>query len=105
MALTLHLHPYDLALRHTFRIAHGSRDIQPTVIVELRDGNLSGFGEAAAIRYYGQNQQEMMARLESWRDLIEQTPLTTPEAYWEALYPTMQQHPFLLCALDEAAHD
>ncbi|HEY0110379.1 MAG TPA: dipeptide epimerase, partial [Fibrella sp.] len=51
--MELLLHRFDLRLRHTFTIAHDSRDVQETLIVELRDGGLSGFGEATANNYYG----------------------------------------------------
>ncbi|MBC8154488.1 MAG: dipeptide epimerase, partial [Bacteroidetes bacterium] len=34
--MQLYLHQFDLRLRHTFTIAHDSRDVQPTLIVELR---------------------------------------------------------------------
>jgi len=103
--LRLAIHTYSLRLRHTFRIAHGSRDEQPTVIVSLSDGTFTGYGEATATRYYGLDQAEMVERLENWRTAIEQTPLDSAEAYWERLFPLIGEHPFEQCALDEAAHD
>ena len=51
--MKLVLHTFDLPLRHTFTITHESRDVQPTLIVELQDGNFSGFGEATETPYYG----------------------------------------------------
>jgi L-Ala-D/L-Glu epimerase len=44
--MQLIIHTFNLQLRHTFTITHESRDVQPTMIVELRDGNFRGFGEA-----------------------------------------------------------
>ncbi len=104
--MQLHLHPLDLHLRHTFRISHGSRDVQPTVIVELSDGPdaPSGFGEATMTSYYGLVQADFVAELERLRPLIEQTPLTEPAAYLTALAAQVT-HPFMRCALDAAAHD
>jgi L-alanine-DL-glutamate epimerase-like enolase superfamily enzyme len=103
--MDLFIHTHDLKLRHTFRIAHGARDEQPTVIVALRDGELQGLGEATATKYYGLSVGQMVVTLERLRRQIEQTPLETPEQYWEALYPYLKDHPFEQCALDVAAHD
>ncbi len=103
--MDLFIHTHDLQLRHTFRIAHGSRDEQPTVIVALRDGEMQGLGEATATKYYGLSVGQMVVTLERLRREIEQTPLETPEQYWEALNPFLKDHPFEQCALDVAAHD
>ncbi len=98
-------HPYDLELKHTFTIAHDSRDVQPTLIVELRDGAFSGFGEATSNPYYGVTIEKMIASLESVRSIIEQDPLTSPEALWAKVNPNLATNSFAQCALDEAAND
>lgn len=103
--LTLNVHPFQLKLRHTFRITHGSRDYQPTVIVSLSNGVYTGYGEATATKYYGLDQDEMIQRFNAWKPVIESTPLVTAEKYWELLHPLLENHPFEHCALDEAAHD
>jgi L-Ala-D/L-Glu epimerase len=103
--MTIHFHPYDLRLKHTFTIAHDSRDVQPTLIVELREGAHSGYGEATSNKYYGISIESMTTALESVRQRIESYAWGTPEALWELVYPFLQENPFALCALDEAAHD
>lgn len=104
--IQLFLHSFDLPLRHTFSISHESRDVMPTLIVELRDGEgRRGFGEATETRYYGVYRQDMIDRLEALRPRIEATPLVTPEQYITALLPDLGDHYFLRCALDVAAHD
>ena len=103
--MQLFLHRVDLRLTHTFTIAHDSRDVQPTLIVELRDGDYRGFGEATATRYYGITIDGMVAALEAVREQIEQHPLTNPEAFWATMQPHLAQHSFALCALDQAAWD
>ncbi len=103
--LTLNVHPFQLKLRHTFRITHGSRDYQPTVIISLSNGIYTGYGEATATKYYGLDQDEMIHRFNAWKPIIESTPLVTAEKYWELLHPLLKNHPFEHCALDEAAHD
>lgn len=104
--MQLFFHTYDLPLRHTFAISRESRTVQRTLIVELREGNLSGYGEATANpHYYGVSIEGMMAALEALRPQIESAELTTPEQFWEQMAPLLHDHPFALCALDVAAND
>lgn len=103
--MQLVLHPVDLRLKHTFTIAHDSRDVQPTLIVELRDGAYRGFGEATATPYYNVTINGMVAALESLRHRIETYELIDPEAFWSTMQPDLAQNPFALCALDQAAWD
>lgn len=103
--MELLLHRFDLRLRHTFTIAHDSRDVQKTLIVELRDGALSGVGEATANPYYGITIDRMITDLGQLRPQIETTGWTTAEALWEQLHDALKTNPFAQCALDEAAHD
>ena len=103
--MNLHIHTHQLLLRQTFRIAHGSRDSQPTMIVELSEDGFSGLGEATATSYYGLTIEGMTATLEKLRPIIESYTLDTPEQFWENMYPLLKDNPFELCALDIAAHD
>lgn len=103
--MTLHFHPFDLRLKHTFTIAHDSRDVQPTLLVELRAGSLRGFGEATSNKYYGVTIESMETALETVRVLVENYAWGTPEELWKLTYPFLKETPFALCALDEAAHD
>lgn len=104
--MQLSFHTYDLPLRHTFAISRESRTVQRTLIVELRDGNLSGYGEATANpHYYGVSIEGMIAALEALRPQIESATIESPEQFWAQLAPLLQDHPFALCALDVAAND
>lgn len=103
--MQLIFHPVDLRLRHTFTIAHDSRDSQPTLIVELRDGSYSGYGEATATRYYGVTIEGMTDALTAIRDQIEAYDLTDPALFWADMQPHLAQNPFAHCALDQAAWD
>ena len=60
---TLRLHPFDLPLRHTFRISREAQDVQPTLIVELERDGVRGYGEATANNYYGFSIERMTADL------------------------------------------
>jgi L-alanine-DL-glutamate epimerase-like enolase superfamily enzyme len=99
------LHRFDLRLRHTFTIAHDSRDVQETLIVELRDGGLSGFGEATANNYYGITIDRMITDLGQLRPQIETGDWASAEVLWEQVHHKLTTNPFAQCALDEAAHD
>lgn len=99
------LHTFDLELKHTFTIAHDSRDVQPTLIVELRDGTLSGLGEATSNPYYGITIESMSQALESIRPLLADTSFDSAEELWSKTHPFLRNNPFAQCALDEAAQD
>ena len=103
--MELRLHPFNLELRHTFRIAHGARTHQPSLIVELKDGDLSGYGEATATSYYGQSVEKMQEVLEVLRPKIESSRWNKAEDFWEMMRPDLEANPFVQCALDVAAHD
>lgn len=103
--MKLHLSSYDLSLSSPFRIAHGVRTVQPTMIVGLEaDGHL-GLGEATATSYYGKKVEDMLEVLEQLRSDIEKETLDSPEQFWTRMYSKLKHHPFELCALDVAAHD
>lgn len=103
--MKLVFHPFELPLRHTFTTTHGSRDFIRTLVVELRDRAFSGFGEAAAISYYGVTVEKMMDALEDIRQLIESNGHLSPEGFWELTHPYLTNNPFAQCALDVAMHD
>jgi L-alanine-DL-glutamate epimerase-like enolase superfamily enzyme len=93
-------------MRHPFTITHGTTTLQQNVLVELTDGQHTGYGEAPSTRTYALAKQDILyAVLEEARHTIENTPLTTPEAYWEALRPALEGNTFAQCAVDQAATD
>src|SRR5271166_4871780 len=101
----LKLRTVDLPLRHVFRTAHGATAVQENVIVELRDGDLAGFGEGASSRYYGVTAANIAADLEAARSEIESWPLAVPAELWQRALPMFAANRFALAALDAAAHD
>jgi len=103
--MQLKIHPLKLPLNKPFTIAHGTFHFREAVILELREGSLSGFGEATVITYYGKNLEQFLTVLKKHKAFIEALNLDTPTEFWQQLYPIFKDHPFLLCALDVAAHD
>ncbi|WP_374507388.1 dipeptide epimerase [Flavobacterium sp.] len=103
--MELILKAYDLKLKHTFTISRKSIDIQPCLIVILKDGELSGFGEASSNPYYNITVPMMIADLEKIRPIIETSGTETPEVFWSKMHPYLKNNLFALCALDNAYND
>lgn len=103
--MKLQLRPFSLQLRHTFKIARESHDIQPTLIVELEQNGLRGYGEATSNSYYAASIADMSTALERVRPLIENYELGEPGELWNLLQAELGDQPFPLCAVDLAAHD
>jgi L-Ala-D/L-Glu epimerase len=99
------LHSFDLPLAHTFTISRESITSQPTLIVELSQDGVSGFGEATSNKYYGFTIERMARDLAACRPQLEAARTDDPTALWSAMQPLLNGDPFALCALDQAAHD
>ncbi|MDX1760751.1 MAG: dipeptide epimerase [Christiangramia sp.] len=96
---------FNLELKNTFTISHGSRDFQPTLIVILSDQGFTGYGEAAATVYYGVTVNKMIASIKSVEPIIVENIHRSPEELWELTFPHLKDNPFAQCALDMAMHD
>jgi len=103
--MQLRLHAFDLPLAHTFTISRESITSQPTLIVELSQDGVSGYGEATSNQYYGFTIERMARDLAAVKPQLESTALSEPTALWSQLEPALRDDPFALCALDQAAHD
>lgn len=103
--MKLTIRSFNLPLKHTFTISYDSRDVQPTMIVELEQNGHRGYGEATSNPYYGFTIESMTAALENIREQIEATEMESPEEFWAQMQPHLQNNPFALCALDMAAND
>jgi len=103
--MKLTLRQFDLPLRHVFTIARGSSTVSRTLIVELEQDGVRGYGEAGDNEYYGITLDNMSAALESVRPELEAYSLADPADLWQQLAPRLAHNPFGQCALDQAAHD
>ncbi|MDN3204158.1 dipeptide epimerase [Algoriphagus sediminis] len=95
----------DLPLKHTFTIAHQSRDIQDTLIVKLEDAGFYGLGESTTNPFYGIDIENMTERLEAFRGIVESHDWQNPQELWELGKEVFSSNPFAQCALDMAAWD
>jgi L-Ala-D/L-Glu epimerase len=103
--MKLELYHFDLPLRHVFTIARESISVQPTLIVELEEQGVRGYGEATTNPYYGATIENMTRALLGVRDELDRREIGDPAELWQALHPALRDHPFAHCALDQAAHD
>jgi L-alanine-DL-glutamate epimerase-like enolase superfamily enzyme len=103
--MKLILKSYNLQLKHTFTISRESIDVQPSLIVCLKDDGFSGFGEATSNPYYNITVPKMVQDLEKLRPIIEQINNETPEEFWTKIQSYLTHNMFALCALDLAYND
>ena len=103
--MEIKLHAYDLPLRHTFTISRESITSQPVLIVELIQDGVSGYGESTSNKYYGFTIERMARDLAALQPKLAVARLDDPTSLWAACQPALQDNPFALCALDQAAHD
>lgn len=104
--MELHVSDLHLPLRHPFTIAHGTTTVRHNLLVELRQGGMSGYGESAPGQAFEQITAETIrAALETARPEIESAVLDDPTRLWDRLLPVLGHNRFALCAVDQAAHD
>jgi L-Ala-D/L-Glu epimerase len=103
--LQLKYQSYDLPFEYPFAISKGVKTHQPSLVVSLRLGRLTGYGEATQIGYYNAYVDEMIVLLEKNRVLIERYALNTPERFWHFLHHLLPGANFLISALDMAGWD
>jgi L-alanine-DL-glutamate epimerase-like enolase superfamily enzyme len=95
----------NLPFRYPFTISKGTKTHQPSLIVQLENRGVVGYGEAPAIAYYNIPVEKMIADLEAKKQFVEKFAFTDPERYWHYLHHLYPQNNFLVCALDIAAWD
>lgn len=103
--LHLNYYPFDLAFEYPFTISKGTKTHQPTLIVSLGLGNLTGYGEATAIHYYNVTVEGMINVLAANKGNIERYALTDPQRFWHFLHHLIPGENFLTAALDIAGWD
>jgi L-alanine-DL-glutamate epimerase-like enolase superfamily enzyme len=105
MGMKVKSHIFSLKSKYPFRIAHGVRTETQTYILELHDGEFTGYGEATPVPYYGITPEAMDDLLNQHRTAIEKFSWSHPSEFWDYLNPLIGHNHFLQCALDIAAYD
>ncbi len=95
----------NLTLRHAFATSRSTQHIAENVLLEIRDGELTGLGEAAPIKFYNQTQASCiralntMAKRIAWRDPFDL------ESILSDLRARFPNEPSAIAAVDIALHD
>jgi L-Ala-D/L-Glu epimerase / N-acetyl-D-glutamate racemase len=104
--MNLIYHPFNLELNHSFAISRWTYTHTQSLIVEIRDQGISGFGEATHNPYYPNTEIDFMTnRLKSIEKDFLNLKNKTPQEFWNIAHALLVDCPFALCALDEAYHD
>lgn len=105
--MKLVIHDFDLPLQHPFTISRETTTVQPTVIVELNEDGVSGYGEATTNPYYGVTSDSLRNSIQSASSLLASRSLKSdsPEELWNELAKLLPDDPFATCAIDQAAWD
>ena len=68
--MELRLHEYTLPLKHPFKISRGTVTVQQSLIVELQQDGVSGYGEAVSSTYYNSPIETMRNHLVGMQPLL-----------------------------------
>lgn len=98
-------HRLMLPLSDPFTIARGTITQQESLVVQLVDGDRSGWGEVTVNDYYGHRYDSMLVSLQRATELLDRYRQEPPEAVWHDALTWMDGDRFALSALDAAAHD
>lgn len=98
------LHRLQLPLQHEFTISRGSITFQNSLVVELEQDGISGFGEVTENSFYGHTIAAMSDALTGVQDLLDAYETGSPEEVWPVAKSRLQNM-FALSAIDMAAHD
>ncbi len=101
----LTLREFDMPLSRAFTISRGTKRLTRTLVVELAQGELRGYGESPESAYYGVARPAIRGALEKARPQIEAARWDNPAEFWQRMSPALAGQPFAQCALGEAAHD
>ena len=105
--MRLDVHEIRLTDHHVWRSAREAIPEQPALLVELSASGVSGFGEASAFMTdrYNSGLAAMHDDLRRVTGILRELPAGDPEGTWAVLVPMLVGSPFVLAALDVAAHD
>jgi len=103
--MELDLYSFDLALRYPFVISRHTYQSMRSVIVELRDGRYSGYGEATTNPYYNVTEDNLFKSFDEAGTFLKNYSFSNPEKLWSDIHQVLRGNTFAQSALDCAAHD
>jgi L-alanine-DL-glutamate epimerase-like enolase superfamily enzyme len=102
--LHLNAKPIDLKLTTPFRIARGVQNISPSVIVEVRHNEHTGYGEASPSGYYGESVETVLACIAMFAGNLGDDPFAI-EDIMHRLDKIMRLNATAKAAVDMALYD
>lgn len=99
------LHQVRLPLKHPFTIARGTLTSQPSLIVELEQDGIRGYGEVTENSFYGHTFNSMTQSLMCIGALLNDSAHRSPMERWALLHAVIGKDRFALSAIDIATHD
>lgn len=106
LCLKLSYEFFQLKTRHAFVIARGGYAAHENVVVTLTDADgLTGFGEAAPNRFYGESPATVVAAFEQFRDLLTGANSWSLEAIDIGLSRVLRGNGSAKSAVSAALHD
>ncbi len=95
----------DLPLKHVMTVFRGTISVIRTVVVELEQDGLRGYGEAYEDQHWGVTIENMVRALESCREKTSRYALADPCAFSRLIAPMVQDVPAAASAIEMAACD
>lgn len=103
--MEMQLHRVELPLRHPFTISRGTIEVYQAVIVELSEGDQSGYGELVPSDYYGVSLDDAEQQLQQVAEAITQLDAAHPAVLWETWCRLFPHTPAVVNAIDSASYD
>ncbi len=105
--MKINVRDFELRFAHPFTISRETQLTSETVIVELEDGGVTGYGETTPEAYYGQGTAEIVRVLKGVAGLLADKSMRdmSPQELWALTDEYFGQFTFAQCGLDIAAWD
>ncbi|MFM7206678.1 MAG: dipeptide epimerase [Planctomycetaceae bacterium] len=103
--IDLSVRHFALPLRHPFTISRGTVSVQDTVIVQLHQDGLFGYGEATTNPYYGATVESLTRQMSAAAPLLRGGSSDDLDGLLAAVTALPGVGMFARCALDTALHD
>jgi L-alanine-DL-glutamate epimerase-like enolase superfamily enzyme len=103
--IDLSVRSFRLPLKHPFTISRGTVAVRETVIVQVHENGLFGYGEATTNDFYDATLESLSRALASVADILAARSAQDCAEIVEFAAVRLRGQPFALCALDMALHD
>lgn len=103
--MNIRLHRHQLLLEHAFTISRETTTVQDSLVVEVEQDGVRGFGESTTNQYYGQTLDSMSQAADRCRGILADFEFGDPAQLWSLLHDELGSDSFTLSAIDQAVYD